>query len=348
MGAVRFERFVLVTRCKSASAWLGVQADRGLAQNTLDAYCRALEDYLSYSDRVGFDVHGAGRSQIAAYVRDLASRPSRRAPNIIRMDSGVGLANATLQQRLTAVRLFYDYLIEEGIRTTNPVGRGRYTPGKAFAGARERGLIPRFRKLPWIPNERQWQAVIAVAQQQPLRNRLMLALSYDAGLRREELCSIEIDDIDPSHRLLRIRAETTKNRQGRVVPYSEDTGRLFAAYLPVRRGFTTERGRLFISQSRRNHGRPLSIWAWSKVVRRMSQDSGVPEFSTHSLRHLCLTDLARAGWDIHEIAKFAGHRSLESTLLYIHLSGRELAAKLDRGMAEIHAWRVKKLSEEKE
>jgi integrase len=80
----------------------------------------------------------------------------------------------------------------------------------------------------------------------------------------------------------------------------------------------------------------------------MSQDSGVAEFSTHTLRHLCLTDLARAGWDIHQIAKFAGHRSLESTLLYIHLSGRELAAKLDRGMAEIHAWRVKKLSEEKE
>ena len=348
MGLVRFERFLLVTRCESARAWLGVQAALGLAQNTLDAYGRALDDYLGYCDRASIDVHAAGRSQIAAYVRDLALRPNRRDPNIVRMDSGVGLANATIQQRLTAIRLFYDFLIEEGSRTTNPVGRGRYTPGKAFAGARERGLIARFRKLPWIPNERQWQAVIAVAQQQPLRNRLMLALSYDAGLRREELCSIEIDDIDPSHRLLRIRAETTKNRQGRVVPYSEDSGKLFAAYLPVRRGFTTERGRLFISESRRNPGRPLSIWAWSKVVRRMSLDSGVAEFSTHTLRHLCLTDLARAGWDIHEIATFAGHRSLESTLLYIHLSGRELAAKLNRGMAEIHARRMKKLSEEEE
>jgi site-specific recombinase XerD len=330
MGVVRFERFVLVTRCESARAWLGVQADLGLAQNTLDAYGRAIDDYLGYCDRASIDVHTAGRSQIAGYVRDLASRPNRRAPNIVRLDSGVGLANATLQQRLTAIRLFYDFLIEEGRRRTNPVGRGRYTPGKAFAGARERGLIARFRKLPWIPNERQWQAVIAVAQQQPLRNRLMLALSYDAGLRREELCPIEIDDIDPSHRLLRIRAETTKNRQGRVVPYSEDSGKLFAAYLPVRRGFTTERGRLFISES------------------RLKQDSGVAEFSTHTVRHLCLTDLARAGWDIHDIAKFAGHRSLESTLLYIHLSGRDLAAKLDRGMAEIHAWRVKKLSEERE
>jgi site-specific recombinase XerD len=40
-------------------------------------------------------------------------------------------ANATLQQRLVAVRLFYDYLVEEGVRESNPVGRGRYTAGGA-------------------------------------------------------------------------------------------------------------------------------------------------------------------------------------------------------------------------
>jgi len=63
-------------------------------------------------------------------------------------------------------------------------------------------------------------------------------------------------------------------------------------------------------------------------------------FSTHTPRHLCLTDLARAGWGVHEIAQFAGHRNPQTTLLYIHLSGRELAAKLERGMAAIHAWRA--------
>src|SRR5262245_21773811 len=73
------------------------QADLGLAQNTLDAYCRVLEDFLSYSGRTGVDVPTAGRSQIAAYVRDLASRPNRRAAKVVRLDSGVGLANATLQ-----------------------------------------------------------------------------------------------------------------------------------------------------------------------------------------------------------------------------------------------------------
>jgi len=67
--------------------------------------------------------------------------------------------------------------------------------------------------------------------------------------------------------------------------------------------------------------------------------------SLHTPRHLCLTDLARANWDIHEIAKFAGHRSIQSTLLYVHLSGRDLAEKLERGMASIHQWRVKMISD---
>jgi hypothetical protein len=75
---------------------------------------------------------------------------------------------------------------------------------------------------------------------------------------------------------------------------------------------------------------------WSKVVENISRRSGVLEFTTHTSRHLCLTDLARANWDIHEIAPFAGHRSIQTTLIYIHLCGRELAAKLARGVAETH------------
>ncbi|WP_434482010.1 site-specific integrase [Streptomyces sp. NBC_01340] len=57
----------------------------------------------------------------------------------------------------------------------------------------------------------------------------MLALAYDAALRREELCSLRTDDLDPAHRTLRVRAETTKNRLERVVPYSAPTGVLLSA-----------------------------------------------------------------------------------------------------------------------
>jgi len=337
-------RWPVVARCPEALAWLRMQADLGLAPRTLEAYGRGLADYLTVCEREGIAPLTAGQAEIARYVRDLARRPHPRGARIVAIDSGVGLANATLQQRLVVVRLFYDFLVEEGQRETNPVGRGRYTPGHAFGGQRERRLLPRFTRLPWIPTDAEWQQLLTVARTASLRTRLMLALAYDAGLRREELCLLRTDDIDPAHRTLRVRAETTKNRLARIVPYSAATGVLFQAYLHQRRVLSAARGVLFLSESRRNRAAPITLWTWSKVVRALALRAGVPQFSTHTPRHLCLTDLARSGWELHAIARFAGHRSLATTLQYIHLSGRDLAARLARGMAEVHAWRRRALA----
>jgi integrase len=200
-------------------------------------------------------------------------------------------------------------------------------------------LVPRFTKLPWIPTDAEWQQILAVARHESLRTRLMLALAYDAGLRREELCSLRTDDLDPAYRTVRVRAETTKNRRARVVPYSAPTGTLLHAYLTHRRELSTARGLLFLSESRRNRTRPITLWTWSKVVRALAVRAAVARFSTHTPRHLCLTDLARSGWELHEIAGFAGHRNPATTLQYIHLSGRDLAAKLRQSMEHVHAWR---------
>ena len=64
----------------------------------------------------------------------------------------------------------------------------------------------------------------------------MLALAYDSALRREELCSLRTDDLDPAHRMLRVRAETTKTRRERMVPYSAPTGVLLSELpAPARR-----------------------------------------------------------------------------------------------------------------
>jgi integrase len=200
-------------------------------------------------------------------------------------------------------------------------------------------------KLPWIPTDEQWQAILGVARQEPIRNRMMLALAYDAALRREELCALRSDDLDPAHRTVRIRAETTKGRRERVVPYSASTAVLLRAYLTHRRTLSTARGLLFLSESNRNRAEPITIWTWSKVTRGIALNAHVPQFSSHTLRHLCLTDLARSGWELHAIATFAGHRHLATTLQYIHLSGRDLADRLTRGMAQLHTWRIQTLTE---
>src|SRR6266571_149412 len=80
----------------------------------------------------------------------------------------------------------------------------------------------------------------------------MLALAYDAALRREEQCLLRTDDLDPAFRSLRVRAETTKNRRERITPYSAATGELLRTYLDERRTISRSRGPLFLSVSRRN------------------------------------------------------------------------------------------------
>jgi site-specific recombinase XerD len=331
---LRWERYERVSENPHGRQWLEFQAARGLAANTLDAYGRDLDAYLRFLLSTGISFSSVVRSTLGAYIRSITELP---APRVLKdgRETRTTLSNATLQQHLTVVRLFHDFLVEENICTRNPL--------RPSVGGRS--LIQRHHRLPWIPSEEEWLGILQVCQRESLRNRVMLAMSYDAGLRREEICSLETTDIDPAHRLLRIRLEATKGRRERVIPYSVPTSELFGRYLSERRKLSRERGPLFLSESNRNQGKPISIWTWSKVIARVSRRCNLPRFTPHTLRHLCLTDLARANWDIHEIATFAGHRNIQTTMLYIHLSGRDLAKKLARGMAEVHALRVAAMHE---
>jgi len=207
MAGVWAERWPVLARHERAAEWLRIWADLGRAPRTIDAYARGLAEYLETCERDGIDPLAATRAHVAVFVRELTSRPSRNGVNVVALDSGAGLANATLQQRLVPVRLFCDFLVEEGLRESNPVGRGRYTPGRRFGGGlgSGRAVVPRMVKLPWLPSEAEWLQVLAVFRGEPVRNRVMLALAYDAALRREELCCLRTDDLDPAHRTLRVR-----------------------------------------------------------------------------------------------------------------------------------------------
>ena len=215
------ERWPALGASPLAIRWLELQRDLGRSPQTVLAYARALVDYQAWCEREAVDVDLADKAQIAGYLRDLRERPGRRRANVISLTSGVGLANATLQLRVTVVRLFYDFLVEEKVRDRNPVARG-YRAADGRSG--RRGLVARLDPLPWIPTDAQWFAILEVAASEPVRNRLMLGLAYDAALRREELCLLGTDDLDPAHRTITVRAETTKSQRGRVVPYSAVAG----------------------------------------------------------------------------------------------------------------------------
>jgi integrase/recombinase XerD len=142
MAGTWADRWPVLARHERAAEWLQTWTDLGRAPRTIDAYARGLAEYLEACERDGVDPLAATRAQLAAFIRELTTRPSRRGANVVALDSGAGLANATLQQRLVPVRLFYDFLIEEGVRGSNPVGRGRYTPGRRFSGGSGRALVP--------------------------------------------------------------------------------------------------------------------------------------------------------------------------------------------------------------
>lgn len=99
-------------------------------------------------------------------------------------------------------------------------------------------------------------------------------------------------------------------------------------YLGYRRLVNQQAGLIFISESPRNKGQPISKWSWSKIIDGLAKQAGVAGFSTHSLRHLRLTHLAQSGWKLHEISAYAGHRNPQTTLMYLHLSGTDLLSRM--------------------
>jgi integrase/recombinase XerD len=120
---IRWDQYPTVAEDPTARGWLAMQAGRSLARHTVETYGRSMEDFLRFIARERIRSVEATREQLAAYVRDLSARRNPRRPKVVHLDSGAGLANATILLRLSLVRLFFDHLVEEGIRTTNPAGR---------------------------------------------------------------------------------------------------------------------------------------------------------------------------------------------------------------------------------
>jgi len=339
MSEIRWEFYPLVAQDALTRAWLQLQANLQLAPNTIDAYGRCLNDYLAFCAGRQMAPQTMTRDQVATYVQDLATRPNPKGAKILTLDSGCGLSNSTMQQRITVARLYQDYLVEKQVRPDNPVARGEYVPGKAFGGHRARALLPTYQKLPWIPSDDGWLTVLGTLKEEPLRNQVMFLLAYDGALRREELVTLKIDDFDFAYRQIRVRAEHAKNGAERIVGYGKKvTGPLLQAYLQHRRSLSVRSGPLFLSESHRNCAEPLSLVMWSKVVQKLAGRAGLPPFTTHTPRHLRLTHMARARMELHQIATYAGHKSLQTTLRYIHLSGVELTDAVSRSLAGFEHW----------
>ncbi|NHO33530.1 tyrosine-type recombinase/integrase [Acetobacter fallax] len=326
MSVPNWSRYPLVARDKQSRLWLSLLDNLGRSPATVDAYARGLDQYLAFCAAAVVEAEAATLAHVSLFVRYLRGEP------VPFLSARLPVGNATLHQRLTAVRLWYDHLVFEGICTRNPVPRGQAVVHRgplpqAHVGFRY-GLVRRSRRLPHLPSDDEWIRIQEAVSREIVRNRLMFALAYYGALRREELVGLRVSDIDPARRLLTIRAETSKSARPRVVCYSAAVSPVLAVYLQCRRDVVAGAGPLFLSESDRNLRQPVTKWTWSKAVGRLAHQADAPGFSTHTLRHLRLTHLARAGWRLHDIATYAGHRNVQSTTLYIHLSGEDLLRKI--------------------
>lgn len=315
----------------SGRTWVSRLALLGYARNTVLAYARGLDHHLRFCRRAAVDVTAAEPQHIVAYV----SEWSADAPGGVGTLRGAKtrLAGTTLTHRLTVLRLFYDHLVDEGARTSNPVPHCRAGMLQERLKAAGQGVAFRPSEPAWIPDDGELRRIMRAFRDGPVRNRLMVAFAYEGALRCEELCLLRVDDVDPGLRLLSIRPETTKTKAGRVVAYTAHTSELLAAYMAERRRLGSTQDALFLSVSSRNHGEAISARTWSRVVRSAGLRVGLPRLKTHTFRHLALTELARAGGDAQEIARFAGHRSVASAQPYIHLTARDLSGPVGRVLA---------------
>ncbi len=133
----------------------------------------------------------------------------------------------------------------------------------------------------------------------------------------------------------------------RRVPFTESLESAFASYIAWRRDIRTGPGPMFVSSANRNYGERIKSGTWNERLTGVREELGMPSLVTHTMRHLVCTDLARQGMDISYIQRFAGHRSIETTQLYIELSNRDLKKALKSSMHDLRAWRVAQMAKVK-
>lgn len=235
-----------------------------------------------------------------------------------------GLSVCTQSGRLVAIHKFFTWLLREQ--------QIAYDPSASLQMPRVRHSLPRHILSPMEVD----RLLTAPPADSPkgLRDRAILELFYRTGLRRAELLSLMLYDLDLATGTLFIRQG--KGNRDRVVPILEETVFILKAYLSNARtlflqgrGATPAKGEgpLFVSVS----GLPLVGSDVGQIVRVAAKEAGITKRVTpHALRHTCATHLLQRDVDIRQIQKLLGHRRLSSTEIYTHVETSDLRAVLKR------------------
>jgi site-specific recombinase XerD len=167
------------------------------------------------------------------------------------------------------------------------------------------------------------------------RDRAMIEAMLLGGLRRCEVLGLRFEDLRPSEG--RVFIADGKGGHQRLVPISPRFFRTLSRYLDAERPVDAETDRLFVVLKGSRRGRPLTDDGLEEIVRGARQRARLAHATCHELRHTCLTRLREAGMELEAVQAQAGHRSIESTRLYLHLANDWLTDEYARASELIDA-----------
>jgi len=236
-----------------------------------------------------------------------------------------GFSNATIRRRLAAIAGLYEYLrVFQGLLIKdNPVPRSmtRRTRfwGHRFNNSSVTPLIKVTEALPRPLNTEEVSLFVNTLRNH--RDKAMMLLMLLAGLRKTEMLNLTLQDINFAQRTLFVR--DGKGGYQRTVAISDTGLKELLSYLKKERPQSNS-DRLFLVLKGPHRGQPLTIAGVDEIVEYHRQIARTPGVQCHRLRHTCFTQLRQGGMSLEAIQAQAGHKSIVSTRIYLHLCPKEL------------------------
>jgi len=295
--------------------------------NTLLATASDLRVFFTEIDKEPADVVV---NDVLAFIT--AQRQSLFEGKVVRLsDGGSGLMASTIKRRLSSLSGFFSYLVMIGERESNPVPKGLSTRRSRKDKGALVPLVRTPRVLPKILEPAEVDALMGALRR--WRDRAMVEAMVLGGLRRCEVLGLRLCDLRPGEG--RVFVANGKGGHQRLVPISRRFFRSVAAYLSTERPKDADAERLFVVLKGPRRGQPLSEDGLDEIVRYTRSRVGLAHCTCHELRHTCLTRLREAGMALEAIQAQAGHRSIETTRIYLHLSNEWLADEYARAISLI-------------
>jgi integrase/recombinase XerD len=296
--------------------------------NTLRAVTFDLKTFFNVIEKDPVEVVAADVFEFLAHQRG-----DRQVIRISDRESG--LAARTIARRLSSIAGLYAYLSARGdtpVRA-NPVPRGLSTRRQGGSvRSRTTALVRVPRTLPRILAPGDVDALVGALRTH--RDRALVLSMLLSGLRRCEALGLRLSDIWVGER--RLFVAEGKGGHHRVIPVADRFLVEVGEYLHLERP-ECQTDRLFVVLKGARRGQPLSAEGADEILAGARDRAGLSRATCHELRHTCLTRLREAGMALEAVQAQAGHRSIESTRVYLHLTNDWLAEEYHRAAMLIEA-----------